>query len=60
MRIYGKVTDETMKQREFGTGVAFRKSCSACGQHREMRGGSIYSKLRLWRCATCTEKARDR
>lgn len=58
MTIYGNVKDVTMHQKGASPGVAFRKSCSACGQHKEIRGGSIFSRLRLWRCADCTEKAR--
>lgn len=58
MSIYNNVKDTTMRQPAHGPGMAFRKACSACGQHKEIRGGSIFSKLRLWRCAACTEKAR--
>lgn len=55
---YSNVRDYTMNQPVSGPGVAYRKSCSVCNQHKEIRGGSIFSKLRLWRCAACTEKAR--
>ena len=55
---YSNVRDYTMNQPGASPGVAYRKSCSACGQHKEIRGGSIFSKLRLWRCADCTQKAR--
>lgn len=60
MSIYSNVKDVTMDRRQPSPGVAFRKCCSACGQHKEIRGGSIFGKLRLWRCATCTEKARSK
>lgn len=60
MSIYSDVKDTTMRQPAGSPGLAFRKSCSACGQHKEIRGGSIFSKLRLWRCASCTEKARSK
>lgn len=56
---YSNVRDYTMNQPAGSPGVAYRKSCSACGQHKEIRGGSLFSKLRLWRCAACTEKARS-
>ena len=60
MSTYGNVKDTTMNQKGASPGMAFRKACSACGQHKEIRGGSIYSRLRLWRCAACTEKAMAR
>lgn len=60
MSIYSNVKDTTMRQPAASPGMAYRKSCSACGQHKEIRGGSIFSKLRLWRCAACTEKARSK
>ena len=60
MTIYSNVKDTTMRQPAGSSGLAFRKSCSACGQHKEIRGGSIFSKLRLWRCAACTDKSRSK
>lgn len=56
--IYNNVKDVTMTHRSTGVGMAFRKACSACGQHKEVRGGSLFTRLRLWRCAACTQKAR--
>lgn len=38
----------------------FKKSCFACGLHKEPLGGSLYGKLKLWRCATCTQKAKEK
>jgi hypothetical protein len=58
MSIYSNVRDHTMQHRGASPGVAYRKSCSACGQHKNIAGGSLFSKLRLWRCADCTQKAR--
>lgn len=58
MSIYNNVKDTTMRQPANGPGMAFRKACSACNQRKEIRGGSIYSRLRLWRCAACTEAAK--
>jgi hypothetical protein len=28
-----------------------------CDQPREILGGSLYTRLKLWRCADCTQKA---
>jgi hypothetical protein len=58
MTRYSNVKDVTMHQKGASPGMAFRKACSSCGQHKEIRGGSVYSRLRLWRCADCTQKAR--
>lgn len=58
MSIYSNVKDTTMYRQGASPGVLYRKACSACGQRKELLGGSIYSKLRLWRCAACTQKAR--
>jgi hypothetical protein len=58
MTIYSNVKDTTMNQKSTGPGMAFRKRCSTCDQPREIKGGSVYSRLKLWRCASCTEKAR--
>jgi hypothetical protein len=58
MTIYSNVKDTTMAQKSIGPGMSFRKKCSSCQQAREIRGGSVYSRLKLWRCASCTEKAR--
>jgi hypothetical protein len=37
MTIYSNVKDTTMSQPASSPGLAFRKSCSACGQHKEIR-----------------------
>lgn len=58
MSIYGDVKDVTMNQPAASSGLAFRKACFACNQRKEIRGGSLFTKLRLWRCAACTDKAR--
>jgi hypothetical protein len=58
VKTYSNVKDLTLTHRSTGTGMAFRKACSACGQHKEIRGGSVFTRLKLWRCAACTEKAR--
>lgn len=58
MTIYNNVKDTTMRQPATGPGMAFRKACSACNQHKKIRGGSIFGRLRLWRCAACTEAAK--
>jgi len=55
---HSNVRDYTMNQRGSGPGMAFRKNCSACNQKKEIRGGSLYTRLKLWRCADCTQKAR--
>jgi hypothetical protein len=60
MTIYSNVKDTTMRQPAGSPGLAFRKSCSACGQHKNIAGGSLFSKLRLWRCAACTDKSRSK
>lgn len=57
MSIYANVRDYTMQQPGSSPGVTCRKACSVCNQHRELRGGSLFSKLRLWRCASCTDRA---
>jgi hypothetical protein len=58
MSIYTNVKDTTMQQPAHGPGMAYRKACSACNQHKEIRGGSLYTRLKLWRCAACTEAAK--
>jgi hypothetical protein len=55
---YSDVKDVTMNHRSTGPGMAFRKKCSVCDQPREILGGSLYTRLKLWRCADCTQKAR--
>ncbi len=58
MKPYSDVKDVTMNQRGSGPGTVFRKKCSVCDQPREILGGSLYTRLKLWRCAECTQKAR--
>ena len=60
MNKYSNVRDYTMNQKGPISGMAYRKRCSACNQPREMRGGSLFSKLRLWRCVDCTQKAKEK
>lgn len=59
MSAYGNVKDTTMQQPGASPGMVFRKACSTCNQHKEIRGGSLYSRLRLWRCAACTTTAKE-
>lgn len=59
MSNYGNVKDTTMHQPITGPGMAFRKACSTCNQHKEIRGGSLFGRLRLWRCAACTATAKE-
>jgi len=58
MKNYSNVKDVSMSTRGSGPGMAFRKKCSACDQPKEIRGGSLFTRLKLWRCAECTQKAR--
>lgn len=59
MTIYSDFKDVSMHQLGASPGMAFRKACFACNQHREIRGGSLFGKLRLWRCAACTATAKE-
>lgn len=47
--------DRTATQRFASCGVPYRKTCTRCGQYREISGGSMRGKLRLWRCRDCTQ-----
>ena len=49
MKPYSDVKDVTMTHRSTGPGMAFRKKCSVCDQPREILGGSLYTRLKLWR-----------
>ena len=59
MSIYSSTKDVSMRQPAHGPGMAYRKACSACNQHKEILGGSLYSRLKLWRCAACTNAAKN-
>jgi hypothetical protein len=55
MKNYNLGKDRTAIQRFAAAGVPYRKTCSACHRHCEIRGGSVRGKLRLWRCMQCTQ-----
>lgn len=57
---YSNVRDYTMQQRGPSPGTVYRRSCLVCGQHRAILGGSIFGKLRLWRCAECARRAKEK
>lgn len=60
VRTYIGVKDQTMEVRGAGHGVLYRKRCWVCSQHRSLVGGSLFTRLRLWRCAECTTQARGK
>jgi ribosomal protein L37AE/L43A len=58
-RNYDAVSDLTMRNVFRGEGLAYRRRCFECNQSKEQTGGSTSKKLKIWRCAACTTKAKS-